>query len=104
MDTRYPPAGMTDEPIWITPDASRLLSSHAYRVTAADGLTRRTYATAGFRIKEGNALRLPKREPRRIMGKRAIDEVTGQTDARRGCLEPGQCFDTIGLVAVENQI
>jgi hypothetical protein len=37
------------------------------------------------------------------MGKRAIDELSGQTDARRGCLEPGQCFKILGLVAVENQ-
>ena len=32
------------------PDASRLLSSHSCRVTAADGLTRLNYATAGFRF------------------------------------------------------
>jgi hypothetical protein len=38
MDTRYPPAGMTDGAIRFTPDASCLPSSHACRETAADGL------------------------------------------------------------------
>ncbi len=42
MDTRYLPAGMTDGAIQFTPDASRLLSSHACRVTAAENLTRPT--------------------------------------------------------------
>ncbi len=45
MDTRYPPAGLTDGAIWFTPDASRLLASHACRVTAADGLIRPTHPT-----------------------------------------------------------
>ena len=42
MDTRYPPASMMDVAIWFTPEASRLLSFHVCRVTAADGLTRPT--------------------------------------------------------------
>ncbi len=44
---------MTDGVIRFT-DASRLLSSHACRVTAADGLTRLNYATAGFRLNNPN--------------------------------------------------
>ncbi len=40
-----------DGAIWFTPIASRLLSSHACLVTAADGLTDlRTYATAGLSL------------------------------------------------------
>ena len=34
---------MTDGTIWFIPDALRLLSSQACRVTAADGLTRPTH-------------------------------------------------------------
>ena len=30
------------------------------------------------------------------MGERAINALPGQTDARRGCLEPGQFFVSIG--------
>ena len=35
MDPRLLLAGMTDGAIWFTPNASRLLSPHACRVTAA---------------------------------------------------------------------
>ena len=45
MDTRYLPAGMTDGAIKFTPNASRLLFSHACRVTTADGLTRPMHLT-----------------------------------------------------------